>query len=146
MARFHNDMMDSGIITNYAVFGAIAQIYAFSQNLGYIPEGEAIRAGDWPVQFTPVFNPLTEEAMEKAEVADLEDIPFRVVRADYLAVIALSVGRSNDFDRIFSYWSLMQLIPNKLPNLQKGMDFPQNSFTSHPPDNAQIALSVTLKK
>lgn len=131
VARLLNAMIDSGVITNYAVFGAVAQmryteavvtldadilisvpdsasldmlspIYSFCRNLGYIPEGEAIRVGDWPVQFIPAFSPLTEEAMDTAEVADLEGIPFRVVRADYLAVIALSVGRSKDLARILA--------------------------------------------
>ena len=131
VARLLNDMIDSGIITNYAVFGAVAQmryteavvtmdadiliavpdppsldvlspIYTFCRRFGYMPEGEAIRVGDWPVQFIPAFSPLTEEAMENAETADLEGIPFRVVRADYLAVIALSVGRAKDFARILA--------------------------------------------
>ncbi|MBN1355365.1 hypothetical protein JXA40_03735 [bacterium] len=131
MARLLNKMIDSGIITNYAAFGAVAQmryteavitldadiliavpdrsmldvlspIYTFCRKLGYLPEGEAIRVGDWPVQFIPAFSPLTEEAMERAEIADLEGIPFRVVRAEYLAVIALSVGRAKDFARILA--------------------------------------------
>lgn len=100
VARLLNDMIESGIITNYAVFGAVAQmrytkavvtmdayiliafpdassldvlspIYTFCRNLGYLPEGEAIRVGDWPVQFIPAFSPLTEEAMVRAEIADL---------------------------------------------------------------------------
>jgi hypothetical protein len=52
------------------------------------------------VQFVPVFSPLTQEALEEAETADFEGIPLRVVRADHLAVIALSVGRAKDFARI----------------------------------------------
>jgi len=45
---------------------------------------------------------LTEEAIREAETADLEGTPIRVVRADYLAVIALSVGRGKDFARILA--------------------------------------------
>ncbi len=40
--------------------------------------------------------------MEQAETADFEGVPFRVVRAAHLAVIALSVGRAKDFTRILS--------------------------------------------
>ena len=40
--------------------------------------------GAWPVQFIPVFSPLTREAVERADTAEFERIPFRVVRADYL--------------------------------------------------------------
>jgi len=126
VARLLNAMVQAGIITNYAVFGAVAQmryteavatfdadilvavprpdvldvltpIYEFCQARGYRPEGEAIRVGDWPVQFIPAFSPLTEAAMRDAENGDVDGVVLRVVRADYLAVIALSVGRAKDF-------------------------------------------------
>jgi hypothetical protein len=131
LAQLLNEMRATGVIQNYALFGATAQmrytepvatldadvlvevpfpdrldalggIYEFCATKGYRPEGEAIRIGVWPVQFVPVFSPLTREAMEQAEVADFEGVPFRVVRADYLAVIALSVGRAKDFARILA--------------------------------------------
>jgi len=40
--------------------------------------------------------------MEQAETADFEGVPFRVVRADHLAVIALSVGRAKDLTCILA--------------------------------------------
>jgi hypothetical protein len=124
-------MVEQGIITDYAVFGAVAQmryteavvtldadilvdiaepdkldvlspIYAFCRDRGYLPEGEAIRVGDWPVQFIPAFSKLTREAIRDAETGDLDGIPLRVIRADYLAVIALSVGRGKDFARVLA--------------------------------------------
>jgi hypothetical protein len=58
--------------------------------------------GAWPVQFIPVFSPLTREALERAKTADFQGVPFRVVRADYLAVIALGVGRAKNFARILA--------------------------------------------
>jgi hypothetical protein len=126
-----NKMVEQGIITDYAVFGAVAQmryteavvtldadilvaiaepdkldvlspIYAFCRDRGYLPEGEAIRVGDWPVQFIPAFSKLTREAIRDAETGDLDGIPLRVIRADYLAVIALSVGRGKDFARVLA--------------------------------------------
>jgi hypothetical protein len=131
VAQLLNAMRDSGVIADYALFGAAAQmrytepvatldadvlvevpaaerldplaaIYQFCAHKGYQPEGEAVRVGAWPVQFIPVFNPLTQEALERAETADFEGVPFRVVRADFLAVIALSVGRAKDFTRILA--------------------------------------------
>jgi len=124
-------MVDEGVIKNYAVFGAVAQmryteavvtidadilvvvpdakrmdvlspIYEFCLKRGYQPEGESIRVGAWPVQFIPTFDPLTESAVADAEVGDMDGEPFRVVKADYLAVIALGVGRPKDFTRILS--------------------------------------------
>ena len=40
--------------------------------------------------------------MEQAVTADFEGVEFRVVRADHLAVIALSVGRAKDLTRILA--------------------------------------------
>ncbi|MBM4143832.1 MAG: hypothetical protein FJ225_09620 [Lentisphaerae bacterium] len=129
VAKLLNAMVHAGVISNYAVFGAVAQmryteavvtldadilvavpqpealnalnpLYAFCRARGYRPEGEAIRVGDWPVQFIPAFSQLTEAAMRDAETGDIDGIPLRVVRADYLAVIALSVGRAKDMARI----------------------------------------------
>jgi hypothetical protein len=131
VARLLNDMVQAGVIVNYAVFGAVAQmryteavttldadilvavpqpelldvltpIYAFCRSRGYQPEGEAVRVGDWPVQFIPAFNPLTEAAMQNAETGDVDGVSLRVVGADYLAVIALSVGRAKDLTRVLA--------------------------------------------
>jgi len=124
-------MKASGVIRDYAVFGAIAQmrytepvatldadilvvlpedsalnalsaIYRYCEARGYSPQGEAIQVGNWPVQFIPVFSPLTEEAVREAETGEIEGVPLRVVGAAYLAVIALSVGRPKDHLRILS--------------------------------------------
>ncbi len=131
LAQLLNEMRGAGRISDYALFGAAAQmrytepvatldadvlvsvpgpgrldqlgpIYQFCSTKGYHPEGEAIRVGVWPVQFVPVYSPLTREALEQAETADFEGVPFRVVRAAHLAVIALSVGRAKDFTRILA--------------------------------------------
>jgi hypothetical protein len=131
VAELLNQMKEAGVIRDYALFGAGAQmrytepvatldadilisvpdpdkldvlqaIYAFCSRKGYAPQGEAIRVGAWPVQFVPVFSPLTREALEQAETVDFEGVPFRVVRAVHLAVIALSVGRPKDFTRILA--------------------------------------------
>lgn len=131
LARLLNGMREAGVISDYALFGAAAQmrytepvatldadvlvtvpgpegldklgpIYRFCATKGYHPEGEAIRVGAWPVQFIPVFSPLTREALGQADTADFEGVPFRVVRAAHLAVIALSVGRAKDFTRILA--------------------------------------------
>ena len=45
---------------------------------------------------------LTRESLAQAETAEFEGVPLRVVTADYLAVVALSVGRAKDSTRILS--------------------------------------------
>lgn len=131
VAQLLNEMRDAAVITNYALFGAIAQmryteavatidadvlvavpspdridilspIYQFCSDRGYRAEGEAIRVGNWPVQFVPVFDAVTRQALVDAESGDFEGVPIRIVRADYLAVIALGVGRPKDFARILA--------------------------------------------
>src|SRR3972149_11360473 len=111
-------MQRASVIGNYALFGATAQmrytepvatldadvlvampepnrldtlqpIYRFCDSKGFHPEGEAIRVGAWPVQFIPVFNALTQEAMEQADTVDFEGEPLSVVRGAHLAAIAL---------------------------------------------------------
>lgn len=124
-------MAEARVISAYAVFGAVAQmryteavatldaeilvtfpgapgldvlrpIYAFCEERGFVAEGEAIRVGDWPVQFIPAFSALTEAAIAEAELGEIDGVPLRVVRADYLAVIALSVGRAKDLARVLA--------------------------------------------
>ena len=131
VARLLNELLAAGVITNYALFGATAQmrytepvatldvdvlvslpapekldllkeIYAFCAAKGHRPEGESIRVGPWPVQFVPTFDSITEEAIAKADTVDFEGVPLRVVDADHLAVIALNTGRAKDFARILA--------------------------------------------
>jgi len=131
VAELLNDMVTNGVIDNYAVFGAVAQIryteavatldadvlvalpdvdridllkpiYEFCAARGYKPEGEAIRVGNWPVQFIPAFSRLTEDAVRTAEIGDIDGVSLRVVRPDYLAAIAVGVGRNKDFARVLA--------------------------------------------
>lgn len=126
-----NEMVANGVIADYALFGAAAQmryteavatfdadilvavpspdridvltpIYEFCAARGFRPDGEAIKVGTWPVQFMPAFSHLAEVAMKEADRADYEGVPFRVVRAEHLALLALAAGRSKDFLRILS--------------------------------------------
>jgi hypothetical protein len=129
VAQLLNDMVQAGVLLDYAVFGAVAQmryteavatldadiliavpspdrldvltpVYEFCRARGYRAEGEAIRVGAWPVQFIPAFDELTAEALKNAETGDFDGAPLRVVSAVYLAVIALGVGRPKDWARI----------------------------------------------
>ena len=131
VAQLLNAMRAAGVVSEYALFGAVAQmrytepvatldadvlvavplsagvdvlapIYTFCAARGYAPEGEAVRVGAWPVQFIPAFSELTRDAMQQADTVEFEGVPLRVVRAGYLAVIALSVGRAKDFTRILA--------------------------------------------
>ena len=141
-------MVSEGVITRYAIFGAVAQmryteavatmdadilvslpgdegldllgpIYSFCKGLGYEPEGEAIRIGEWPVQFIPVFDALSEHALTNAEEVELEGVPTRVVRAESLALMALQTGRSKDHLRIESLLESEALSREQLAELAR---------------------------
>lgn len=131
LAEALNEMMRLGVLDNYALFGAVAQmrytepvatldadvlvgvpdpgsldllrgIYEYCRQHNWPAEGEAVQIGAWPTQFIPAFSTLTKEAMEQADTEDFEGVPLRVVRADHLAVIALSVGRGKDLARLLA--------------------------------------------
>lgn len=146
VAQLLAEMKDAGIIRDFALFGAMAQmrytepvatmdadvlvllpgepgldalspIYRFCQSRGYTPEGEAIRVGDWPVQFMPVFNDLSKEAVEHAETGEVDGVPIRVASAAYLAVLALGVGRAKDHIRILSLIEAGAVTPGEIAAL-----------------------------
>lgn len=146
IAELLNEMRRIGIIKTYAIFGAVAQmryteavvtmdldvlvavpetdslailrpIYEFCSQKGYSPEGEAIRVGTWPVQFMPTYDDLSREAMDCAEEADLDGVLVRVVKADYLAVIALKVGRAKDKTRILALLEAKAVTTKEIENL-----------------------------
>lgn len=140
-----DEMLKAQLLRTYAVFGALAQmryteavvtmdadiligveddsiavlspIYAFCKDRGYFPEGEAIRVGAWPVQFIPAFDDLSTDAMEYAEQADVDGLRARVVRADYLAVMALKVGRAKDRLRILALLESAAVKTEEIANL-----------------------------
>jgi len=166
LAELLNRMLEAGVIRDYALFGALAQvrytepvatldadvlvsvpapqrvdvlgeIYAYCAQHGYRVSGEAILVGVWPTQFIPVFSPLTEAAMSNAETADFEGVPLRVVRADYLAAIALSVGRAKDLARILSLLEAGAVSRPEIRLLaeQHGLSDAWARFTSRFPDD-----------
>lgn len=141
-----NELLDEGVIQDYALFGALAQmryteavvtldadvlvsvpaperldvlapIYAACAERGYRPEGEAVRVGAWPVQFVPVFDDVTSEALQQAESVDFEGVPLRVVRAGHLALIALGVGRAKDTTRILALLEAGSTTPDEVEAL-----------------------------
>ena len=154
VAQLLNDMIACGVIRNYALFGAMAQmryteavatldadvlvavpsvdrmdvlagIYGYRKEQGFENEGDAVGMGAWPVQFMPAFTPLTREAMENAKIADFDGVPLRVLRADYLAVIALSVRRAKDYARILALLESLSVTREQIEQLAAKHDLSQ---------------------
>ena len=78
----------------------LAPIYEYLMKRGYRVQGEFIYIEEIPVQFLPVFNPLTEEAVEKAQAIKYSRIKTRIMRPEHLVAIMLDTGRPKDFLRI----------------------------------------------
>ncbi len=125
-----NRMVKDGVIENYAIGGAVAAIYylepfdtadldIFVQvetsgsaltilapiyehlaKRGYKAKGEFIHIEGLPVQFLPVFNSLTEEALERAQTIKYARVATRIMRPEHLVAIMLDTGRPKDYLRI----------------------------------------------
>jgi len=79
-------------------------IYEYLKAKGCDVEGQYINVGGWPVQFLDVEgNPLVEEALKNAIEKDVDGIRARVFTAEYLAAIALQLGRTKDKLRLSQF-------------------------------------------
>lgn len=69
-------------------------------------EEEALMIHDLPVQFLTASGALEEEAVREALIVEWEGHRMRVMRPEYLAAIALTVGRPKDRARMVYLLSL----------------------------------------
>jgi hypothetical protein len=83
---------------------SLAPIYAYLTQRGYTPEGECVLVEGWPVQFLPIYNELTQEALERAIEVDFGTTPTRVFSAEHLAAIMLETGRPKDHARLLQFF------------------------------------------
>ncbi len=128
--RVLNQMVKAGVVSDYAIGGAVAAIYylepfdtadigifvqvettgnaltilapiyEFASARGYKIRDEFIYIEGLPVQFLPVFNLLTDEAVSKAQTIKVARIETRIMRAEHLVAIMLDTGRTKDYLRI----------------------------------------------
>lgn len=78
----------------------LTPLYDRIKALGGRVHNEHIVIGDWPVQILPAFNPLVEAAVLSAPMRGFENIEIPVLSAEYLAAIALQLGRAKDYQRV----------------------------------------------
>ena len=81
-------------------FVLLTPLYDRIKELGGRVHNEHIVIGSWPVQILPAFNPLIEAAVLNAPMQTFESIQVPVISADYLAAIALQLGRAKDYQRV----------------------------------------------
>lgn len=129
-----NQLKEAGVIGQYAIGGAVAAtlyiepiqtydldifvlfpitpsglisitpVYRYLAQYGYQSEGETIQIEGWPVQFLPVYNALTEEALVQAVEVRFGSTPTRVLSAEHLAAIMLETGRAKDHARLVQFF------------------------------------------
>lgn len=78
----------------------LSPLYERLRQMGFKEDGECITIHGVPVQFLPVYNKLLEEALQQAQEISYEDVPTRVISAEYLVAICLQTGRAKDRDRV----------------------------------------------
>jgi hypothetical protein len=78
-------------------------IFQYLKAKGWPMEGQYVVVADSPVQFIPPGSPLAEEALKEAVEKDIQGTPAWVFTAEYLAALALQVGRTKDKLRIMQF-------------------------------------------
>lgn len=78
----------------------LSPIYEFLRSCGCVEAGEHIVIEGVPVQFLPVHNPLTVEALREAREILYRETPARVLRAEHLMAIMLQTYRPKDKVRL----------------------------------------------
>jgi hypothetical protein len=98
------DTVDLDIFVQLEVSGSelsiLAPIYEYLSARGYKARGEFVEIEGMPVQFLPVFNPLTEEAVAKARTIKYARVTTFIMRPEHLVAIMLHTGRPKDYLRI----------------------------------------------
>lgn len=128
-----NDMERQGVISRYAIGGAVAAflyiepgttydldiflaweappgqlislgpIYAYLQGRGYEAHKEAIMVEGWPVQFLPPGTDLVREALDQCVTIDLQGESTRILSQEHLMAICLETGRPKDHARLLQF-------------------------------------------
>lgn len=77
-----------------------APLYEYLTRQGFELTGEFVNIEGFSVQFLPVFNSLTDEAVSEAQTISYDHVTTRIMRAEHLVAIMLDTGRSKDYARI----------------------------------------------
>lgn len=75
-------------------------LYSFFKERGAIVEGERLAIGGWLVQLLPPPNRLVEEALDTADLLEIEGVRVPVFSREHVAAVALELGRLKDKFRL----------------------------------------------
>ncbi len=128
-----NDLEKQGVISRFAIGGAVGAIFYMEPFLtydldvfvllpqtagglltlepiygelrqrGFESEGECVIIAGMPVQFLPTYNALLEEALVEARQERYENTITRVLRPEHLSAIMVQTGRDKDRQRFTTF-------------------------------------------
>jgi hypothetical protein len=103
---------------------SLEPIVAYLGELGHTEwRKEGMVVEGWPVQFLPVSDDLSADALKNAITLDLAftpgdgNVPVSILTAEHLIAIALQTGRAKDFNRIMQFVEAQSFEPGKLKEL-----------------------------
>ena len=96
---------------------SLSPIYSWLKERGYIPEREQVIIEGSLVQFIPVYNDLTEQAVQNAVKHTIGNIKTEVVSKEYLFAIMLQTGRSKDLQRMQLFWDEAEMDVSELEKI-----------------------------
>lgn len=176
--RVLNRMVKAGVIERYAIGGAVAAIFYiepintnhldiffhvkdesagldvlaplcdYLAGFGYKGRGETIEIEGWPVQFLPIFNPLLEEAVERAKEVPFQKTKTWVIQAEHLVAIMLQTGRPKDHARIVQFIEHDVVDPDRLTDILGSMGLKRsgNNLTHGMPNKKYPDVTELLKQ
>ena len=142
-----NKLVELGIIEKYAIGGGIAHFYYIEPSVTYVLDiiiriksvsnnlaplksiyewasknnydikDEHIIIENIPVQFLPEYNPLIEEAVEKATEVLIFDTKTFIIKPEYLMAIMLQTNRSKDRERLLLFFEQVNYSPSSFEQI-----------------------------
>ncbi len=94
------DVFLSPVVVSEGGLISFGRIYSYLEELGYYPEREYVRIGDWLVQFVYAAESVQEEAVEQADRVAFAGIYTSFFSPEHLAAELLRSGRLKDLTRV----------------------------------------------
>ncbi|MGI8669118.1 MAG: hypothetical protein ACR2J3_04620 [Aridibacter sp.] len=94
---------------------SLDSIYKYAKEHNFSFDHEFINIYEWLVQFVEAsHNPLWTEAIENAEVLNIEEKQISVIGKEYLVAMWIFAGRNKDYQKISMFWDADILDEEKL--------------------------------
>jgi hypothetical protein len=112
---------DVDVFVSIAIEGSnltpLESVYEYLKQRGYLARDVYIEIEGWDVQFLPVFDELTDEAVKRPDEVELNGVRVKVMKPEYLVAIMLKTGRLKDLARVKMFFDQKQVDEVKLKDL-----------------------------